>query len=782
MHRALSFRDRLALIAGVSALSACAALALAPGVKGQEAQGEAKAAAKAEAPAPTPKSNAPAVPFGFAKAPETPMELWEVVDYLISSGQVEQAVPYLKKLLESKPDDETLLKIRDRYGAGSILHLDDYPQTRSVAKPLIEMLEAAELRQATRPDRIQRFISALTKSKEEQAYAVRRLREAGPYAIPHLVRTLQRPGLSADERASIVYNMGRLDRTAGPPLIACLDSPDPNLVHDAADALAAMGELRAIPQLTYLAARGDAVAADAVGRLQRRPWGSRLQSSVHLLTEEALRYHLHALRFPSDSILIWVWDDAELLPVARSVSRSDAEAYFGLKYAGEALNLEPSNLGAQVAFLSLALEQAVERAGYTDFPAHDPSGAFATATASGPEVLGAVVRAALINGKYDLAGAAVTALGQITDGNALAFDGRPSPLVQALSAPSRRVQFAAARALVMLSPRRPFAGSSRVVPLLARFVGNQAPPRAVVIDGNSSRGSRLTGYLKSLGYEPVLASTGDEGFRAAAETADVELVLIDNHLIQGSWRLVDTLSNLRADARTASIPLYIVGPLNLEWKLDYLKETFPGVKLIVQPTSAQILERQLGVRPEQLSEAERSSYATAATGLLAYIAQMTGSPFEADLTAVEPTLRGALNAASTAPSAVVALGDVPAQSAQRGLADALLNPDTPAELRYRAAAQLARSIQHYGPLVATDQEAKLLSALDEATDPALRNGLAAVVGALRPKTAPVGARLQRFRTPLTSTSNPPAQPSPTPEPASPPASPDAAAPNSEAKP
>ena len=30
-----------------------------------------------------------------------------------------------------------------------------------------------------------------------------------------------------------------------------------------------------------------------------------------------------------------------------------------------------------------------------------------------------------------------------TDGNALAFDTRPSPLIQALSAPSRRVQFAA---------------------------------------------------------------------------------------------------------------------------------------------------------------------------------------------------------------------------------------------------------------------------------------------------------------------------------------------------
>ena len=52
------------------------------------------------------------------------------------------------------------------------------------------------------------------------------------------------------------------------------------------------------------------------------------------------------------------------------------------------------------------------------------------------------------------------------------------------SSPSRRVQLAAARALVDLDPRCPFPGSSQVVPILSRFVSTQAAPRAVVIDGN----------------------------------------------------------------------------------------------------------------------------------------------------------------------------------------------------------------------------------------------------------------------------------------------------------
>ncbi len=56
------------------------------------------------------------------------------------------------------------------------------------------------------------------------------------------------------------------------------------------------------------------------------------------------------------------------------------------------------------------------------------------------------------------------ALAKVTDRDSLVSGGRPHPLVEALVAPGRRVQFAAAQALVELAPDRPFPGSSRVVP------------------------------------------------------------------------------------------------------------------------------------------------------------------------------------------------------------------------------------------------------------------------------------------------------------------------------
>ncbi len=703
----------------------------------------------------------------FAKPPTTPMELWDAADYLIRTGQVQQAVPYLNAFVQSQPDDETLLQIRDRYGAGTFLRLGDYPQTRPLEQGITKMLAAAVHRTATRPDRINRFIAALTKSNEEQDYAVERLREAGPYAIPFLVKALEQPGLSTEHQALIVRNMGRLDRSVVPPLIATLDSPDAVVAADAAAVLGTIGDPRAVPHLTYLAVRGktpaptgndeagDPVREEArrtIDRLTGRSFAAQPRAPIRVLTDEALRYHRHAVSFPAPPLILWTWDASQAVPVPNRVTQSDAEAYFGLRLAREALQLDPADVAAQVAFLSLALEKAVERVGFTAFPATDPSGVFATALAAGPDVLAAVLRGALADGKYDLAAAAVSALGQVTDRSALATGRRPNPLVEALTAPSRRVQLAAARALVALEPRHPFAGSSQLVPILARFVTGQALPRAVVIDGNMARGGQLTGFLKELGYDPILALTGDDGFRRAAESADVELILLDNHLIRGSWRLTDTLANLRADARTAGIPIYIVGPLDLDVKLNYMRSSFPGVKFLMRPDNAALLEQQLGGRPAGLSESERAAYARESTELLAQIAARPGSPFEPELSLAEPALRIALNSASD--RAAAALSEVAMPDAQRGLADLVLDPSKPTPLRQSTAAMLVRSIQRFGPLVAADQEARLLAAFDQESDPALRTALAAVLGALRPKPAIAGLRMQQYGLAPASVSTP----------------------------
>jgi hypothetical protein len=460
-----------------------------------------------------------------------------------------------------------------------------------------------------------------------------------------------------------------------------------------------------------------------------------------VLTAAAWSFHRHQVEFPSDSVAVWVWDKDRKAPVPRPMRRGEAEGYFGLQLAHEAHLLQPLDLDAHTAFVSLSLEKAIDRVGFNAFPAQD-QGAFASAVAAGPAVLAEVLRKAIADGKDELAAVAATALGQVTNRALLSGTGHPHPLVEALSSPGVRVQFAAAKALVELEPTQPFPGSSRVVPTLARFATSQRPPRAVVIDGNSNRGSHLAGSLKALGYETVLETSGDQGFRAAADSADVELVVVSHAQAHGAWNLIDILTNLKSDARTANLPVYIYGPLNLERDRSGLLASFPGARFLVQPVSAAILETLLGGRPAKLTAADRAGYASSAASLLARIAGQPKSPYGADLSASEPELTIALNQPETSQAASSALGDVPNPDAQQSLADVVLDPSRPVELRRTSASQLARSIQRFGPLVSADQEALLAAEFRAEADPQFRTALGTVITALRAQSPTATKRAQ----------------------------------------
>ncbi len=678
----------------------------------------------------------------FSREPRTPLEAWEVADYLIKIGEPEQAAPYIKKFLAANPDDATLLKVRDEFGAGSILRLSDSPATRPYAAGLARRLSEASVRNSTDPARIARFVAALSKTREEQAYAIERLREAGSFAVPPIVAELNRAGLEPSARAPLADSLGKLDRTAVPALIATLDSPDAVLVGDSARALGRIGDPRALPALTYLAAKvpgpvAGPAAAEAIRALTGRPFGSQPKTPVRVLSDEARRYHLHAVRFPGDPVVLWNWDPATNAPAPGSYPARDAEGLLGLRAARESLSLDPSDVEAQVNLVSLALD-------------HDPDNARPQALASGADILGRVVRTAIADGRGPLAVSALGLLARVVDRNDLATEGRPNPLVEALSGADRRVQFAAAEALVKLDPRGIFPGSSRVVSVLARFAAGQAEPRAIVIDGNAQRGGQTAGLLRDLGYQSEVLTRAAQGFEQAAASADVELIVADPYFVDDTWGLPELLGNLRADGRTAGIPIFLVGPLALRDRMASSVESYPATRFLITPTETFTLRDQitramtsLGVRP--LSGTERADFARRAAGLLALVGRRPGSPFESDLPTAEPALSIALNSEAAPIDAASALGDVPGPAAQRALGDVTLDGSKGPALRLAAAGNLARHIRRFGPKLAADQERRLVAELNGEADPTLRDALAAVVGALKPGPDASGSRLQTYR-------------------------------------
>lgn len=671
----------------------------------------------------------------FAKDPETPTELWEAIDYLTRTGQPKQAVPYLEKFSKVDVDDETLVNLRDQYGPGSFLRLADNPATKPYAEPLTKKLTEASLRRASDPERIEKYIPALTQSNHEQDYAVSRLRESGPYAVPPLVEALKAEPVTSTNRALLVRNAGRLDAASVPAWIAVLESSDPNLAADAAAILGTIGDRRALPFLTYPAAAPNVplnvrTAADqAIVRLTGRSVADQSRTPAQVLIDMANGYARRQFDMPAEAVLVWTWDDAKQAPVPVGAKASDVDAIFGLRLARQALSLDPTSRVAKAALVGLSLQRSIDRVGFTNFPEKDQA-TFAMALAAGPDVLTDVLRAAIADGRTDVAAVAATALGKTTDPNLLVGTGRPHPLADALATPGRRLQFAAAKALVELAPTAPFPGSSRVVPTLARFVMNQGTPRAVVIDGNPTRGAIAAGILKQLGYDSTLETAGDKGFVAATESADVELILVSHDLPRTPWSLIDVLTNLGGDARTSGLPLYIYGPSKLDSTRPELLRNFPGAKYLIYADSRELFERQLGEAKSKLTDEERSARAKDAAELLALIASRPAGPFSADLAGIEPSLAAALGTPGVDASISSALADVPNPRAQQSLADAVLDASRDETFRRQSAEKLGRSIQRFGPMLSGDQEVKLVKAFQTEEDPELKTALAAVVGVL----------------------------------------------------
>jgi HEAT repeat protein len=687
----------------------------------------------------------------FAKDPSSPLELWDAIDYLIRTEQIRKAIPYLEKFTKIKPDDPSWMAIRNRFGFGSILRLNDDPLTRRFAEPVIKSMADAVRRFTSDPERIKRFVSELTGTPDEQDYAVRHLREAGPAAVPFVIEALSHPGISPEDQSLLIGNLGRLDASAIPPLIATLDSPDGVVATAAATALGRIGDSRAVSFLTYPAGSATSspalrqAAQEAIARITRQPYLSSGKSPSQTLASAAWNYHRHQVELGDEPVVVWTWDKERKLPVSQNLTRSQAETFAGLRLAKEALRLDPLNRDAQIGQISLALDKAIEKVGYQNFATVDEA-TFAAATASGPLILSEVLKTAIADGKTDLAAVTVQALAKITERSALAVTGRPHPLVDALYAPGRRVQMAAAKALVNLSPTQPFPGSSRIVPTLARFVINQSLPRAIVIDGNMNRGSQIAGFLIGLGYDPELEVTGSKGFQAATETADVELIFVSFDLFRPSWSLRDTIANLEADARSARIPLFVYGPLDLAIKRPNLVNDYPRVRLLVTPTNQDTLAQQLTRLPKAASAAERTADAREAGSLLARIATEGKGPMVADLAGIEPALSIALAESDTASSAAETLGDVPDPDAQRSLIAIVLDPSQATKVRTGAAFQVVRSIRRFGPLVSAGQETQLASRIPLEMEPEIRRALESIVKALvpprekasRPTIGPIG--------------------------------------------
>jgi CheY-like chemotaxis protein len=462
----------------------------------------------------------------------------------------------------------------------------------------------------------------------------------------------------------------------------------------------------------------------------------------------------------------------------------------GLRYARWALDLDPAYEPAQTTFIALAVEKAMERGGLeqplSEF-APDVHDLLATVY---PGALITTLDRALVEKKTPVTLGIIRALGERAEVAAARGErGRPGVLVKALDYPDRRVQFAAAEALLRLPATGVHAAHARIVEVLRRVLAADAessiPEKGRILVGafRPEKAQAMADAVRTAGFEVETVATGKELMRRLKTAADVDAIILDSELPYPP--LPDTIASLRYDVHLGLLPVRIVytpdlGPtttyyisgdnrrvdvgvpagaiesvnFRTETRLKVLIEGYRQIGVVRGPLSAAIVQseftpektaQQSGGSPA-LSPAEKKSQSARAIEWLRRMA--TGEVPGFDVQPAESAIRQAMKVDELALPAIVATSRLRSAEAQADLASVTADGQRAPEIRLAAADGLIRHISRHGIALNRAQAQTLMDILPTLTDPNLRSRVAAVVGSLQLTSPQSGQRMQRYVPPL----------------------------------
>ncbi|MFO0925833.1 MAG: hypothetical protein U0736_02205 [Gemmataceae bacterium] len=520
------------------------------------------------------------------RPPETVMDYWNGLKFELDVGRPDLAAVYLRGLTVKNPTDKDLLAIVDRDGLTPVLRLrtvrqwtrqeKENAQALKDADALVSRVTAAHRARLADPVRLRELVAHLLgkpdepATREERAYALRELDRSGAEAVPYLVEAyLQRT--EPRDRQILVDTLKALGADTLAPLLAALDAASEPLKLDV------LGVLRTsftrysreiVPYLWYLSAartQPATVRAKATQMLSDflETDASRLPPAKVALAREAEKFRDHKVTFGNPTAVpIWRWDGTKLVqgwPGAKTVTASQAEEYYGLRYARQALDLDPAYRPAQEVFLALAVEKATDRSGPGNPLAKASPQTAELLARSSPELVIDVLDRAMRERRSGVVLAAVRSLADRAEVRSKRPLTKGEPvLVQALYYPDPRVQLAAAEGLLRMPGEPAPKTAARIVEVLANALSPAAaylPGRKVLVAISEKEWrNEVREIILAAGIQPVVASNDRDALREVRKSREIEAIVLASTLQGG---LAHTLAQLRQDVDVARVPVLL---------------------------------------------------------------------------------------------------------------------------------------------------------------------------------------------------------------------------------
>lgn len=499
-----------------------------------------------------------------AQSNEASSDLDDFIHYALVAN-VEYAEGYAIKLIRSEISDEEFytlvsstreLQARFDRAIGWAMFVDDLEPLAGELESRYETGRTNLIRNAARIDG---SIELLDGTTRQRILAEKRLEEAGEYAVPALLRTLQDSG-DAQTTRQVREMLTKIGRNAVIPLCVALPHMDDN---SKVIIIKTLGDIRyahaspflvAVMQDSQESPAAKHAASQALSRLGIDE-NTDLSILQTIVANQYFDWQDSVITAPVDGLnLYWTWDAQNHL-VPLDVHEEVYGDVMAMSFAEQALALNPKNENAMGVFVAANLRRDRELAGqndrvYGNLP-HSP--AF-YATVFGPHVAQMVLDRALEMGDTTLALEAITALSETAGADSLLAGEKP--LMRAMYYPDRRVQYEAALTLASTLPKESFTGSYRVVPLLASAVRSGGDMFAVVIGDDADQRRAMAAFLQSNGWSVVgQGSTATEAVDLAGVVPGIDLaVVLARSAVQGTT-VADELASM---PKTTVTPTYIL--------------------------------------------------------------------------------------------------------------------------------------------------------------------------------------------------------------------------------
>ncbi|HEB52341.1 MAG TPA: hypothetical protein ENI87_03690 [bacterium] len=639
---------------------------------------------------------------------------------LLRLNKKEEAVQKLQEIISSDPSNEEAHELYMSVSQDEwYLLMTQEGEIQKIAESILARAKTTQRERSRDMEAIQSLVDTATDGDNDygtRQQAINKLiADHGEFAVPALLEKL---GDKDDKDGQIhaINVLSQLHSVAVLPLIEALKISNALAVQNAAAALYLIDDGRALPVMAHLA-NDDRVNISTIAKKFVQKHGGA-GDALDLMLKQSSDYLKGVVPMGGYSDVIWQLVDDKL--VATDVPALLYPTELAKAVAADAVRMAPESLAARAALAAANLGEAnlIESsiaAGDESVAEMGPVAAElkVAAMATGVDALRQALDAGVTQGMAPVAIGAIDALAEAEIIDSI----QESSLLAALNSSDKRVQYAAAEAIVRASRGSDVPQVSSVVSVLAQAVTEEKVNTIQVIAPESTKGAiEIASSARGQVYAAEANALG--GMSALLNNPSIDVVVI-NEIIDGGMP-EDIIRNIRNDSRMANTKIVIVAK-----DVEAAAERFGDeVGYIAAPLTAENLQEAVNQALEGVESpaGERAEgYASKASAALLELAAR-----KADIAGALSSLALQLNRGdSVAVPAAKAIGLAGGEAQLGALLGALESGSD--ELKKAAATAIGNVLSRMSTCP-DEVVAGLSAAMDASDDAGLRSAIAIAFG------------------------------------------------------